>query len=147
MNIFKPFATIILLFSITMLCHANTNSFDESEIYSAFSEISDATEFIESTNASYADLEANGFSASLITNTAAIATSIQDENTEPPVLSAFWWGCLTGPIGIVVVAVTTDNNKEQIKKSVFGCAIPVGCSALSYALYYGLIIAAETSVY
>ncbi|HKK81825.1 MAG TPA: hypothetical protein VJ909_06240 [Prolixibacteraceae bacterium] len=147
MNIFKSFATIMLLFSITMLCHANTNNFDESEIYSAFNEISEATEFIESTNASYADLEANGFSASAIANTAAIATSMQDENMEPPVLSAFWWGCLTGPVGIVVVAVTTDNNKEQIKKSVFGCAIPTGCSALSWIAYYALYATAATSYY
>ncbi|MDA3816612.1 MAG: hypothetical protein PF486_04485 [Prolixibacteraceae bacterium] len=147
MNKLRLITTTFLLFAASIFSFASNMSFDESEIYSAFDEISEVSQFIETNNASYSDLEANNYSTSNIMNTAAIASSMQDEKTGPPILSAFWWGCLTGPIGIVVVAVTTDNNKEQIKKSVFGCAIPVGCSALSYALYYGLYIAAANSVY
>ncbi|MCF8363165.1 MAG: hypothetical protein K9G70_11140 [Prolixibacteraceae bacterium] len=147
MNTLRLIATAFLLFAASIFGFASGMSFDESEIYSAFTEISEVTEFIESNNASYNDLEANNYSTANIMNTAAIATSMQDEATEPPVVSAFWWGCLTGPVGIVVVAVTTDNNKEQIKKSVFGCAIPVGCSALSWIAYYALYATAVTSYY
>jgi hypothetical protein len=147
MNKLRLITTTFLLFAASIFSFASNMSFDESEIYSAFTEISEVTDFIESNNASYSDLKSVNFSVPNIANTAAIAASVQDESLEPPILSAFWWGCLTGPIGIVVVAVTTDNNKELIKKSAWGCAIPVGCSALSYALYYGLYIAAASSVY
>ncbi|MDA3880389.1 MAG: hypothetical protein PF436_08380 [Prolixibacteraceae bacterium] len=140
-------STAFIYFASALFCMAETPDFNESEIYSAFDEIAEVTDFIATNDASYNDLEASDFSITNIGNTAAIATSIQDESKEPPVLSAFWWGCLTGVIGIVVVAVTTDNNKEQIKKSVLGCAIPTGCSILSTVVYYALYATAVSTTY
>jgi len=121
-------------------------NFDESEIYNSFNEINDVVSYIESNNnVTYSDLNATNLSFSNLSDMAAIATSGLDENGQPPLMSAFWWGCIFGPVGIAVVAVTTDSDKAQIKKAATGCVIPVGCSLLSWAAYYALYIAAANT--
>ncbi len=139
---------VFAMFSLQM-AFANTavtTIDDEAEIYNSFSNVEEVTNFISNNeNATFADLVSANISTEMISNSAAIAGNLTNSAVEPPLISAFWWGCLTGPIGIVVVAVTTETDKEQIKKAALGCAIPIGCSALSYVAYaiYAAIIYAS----
>jgi hypothetical protein len=40
-----------------------------------------------------------------------------------PLVTGFWWGCCLGVIGLAVVYFITDNDKEQVKKALWGCVI------------------------
>jgi hypothetical protein len=40
-----------------------------------------------------------------------------------PVLGAFWWGCILGIIGLVLVYIVTDNDKQQTKTALIGCIV------------------------
>lgn len=45
-------------------------------------------------------------------------------NGELPLgISGFWWGCILGVVGMLIVYLVTDNDKVQVKKSLYGCLI------------------------
>ncbi len=141
--IFIP--VFVLLLFCQMSLFANTDI--EAEIYSSFHEIENVIEYISiHEDASFNDLAANNLSTANLSSSAAIASNMNSEDGEPPLLSPFWWGCIFGPVGIVVVAVTSDNNKEYIRKSVLGCAIPVGCSLISWIAYYAYVALVVNSI-
>ncbi|MBN2634640.1 MAG: hypothetical protein JXR61_00115 [Prolixibacteraceae bacterium] len=110
--------------------------FDEAEIYESFSEVNDLLVFLDENNeTSYEDL--CNIDSKLILNvssTAAIALTTQ-EGQAPPVFSPFLWGCLFSWVGLLIVYLTTDSNKEYTKGAWTGCLINGGCSVLSYVVY------------
>jgi hypothetical protein len=147
-------ATILLTSQVMAGSNATTNSdsenyvdFDETEITNSFEEIDDLVNYIAANEtATYSDIEqTNSIMLEGISATSAM-TLWTEENAEPPIISAFWWGCLTGGIGILIVALTTDGDSVQIRKSVVGCAVPTGCSIIS-TLAYIIIVAAYGSSY
>jgi hypothetical protein len=109
-------------------------NFDESEIYTVFDGVSDLVSYIESNNAvSYNDLKTtNSALIENVSSSAAIAMTTSSGDV-PPFISAFLWGCIFNWLGILVVAVTTDFNGHQIKKSAWGCLI----SSLLWGTFYG----------
>lgn len=38
-------------------------------------------------------------------------------------IPGFWWGCVFGPVGILIVYLVTDNDKAEVKKSLYGCLV------------------------
>ena len=151
------FFLAMILFTSQVIAGSNSTTksysekyvdFDETEITNSFSEIDDLVNYIsENETATYSDIEkTNSLMLEGISSTSAMA--LWDEtNAEPPFLSAFWWGCLTGGIGILIVALTTDGDSDQVRKSVIGCAVPTGCSLLSTLAYYLFILAYGTTYY
>jgi hypothetical protein len=41
-------------------------------------------------------------------------------------IPAFWWGCVLGLVGVLVVYIVTDQDKDQTKKALYGCLVWVG---------------------
>ncbi len=55
----------------------------------------------------------------------------------PGNIPPFAWGCCLSVIGVAAVYFTSDNDKEAVKKSLFGCAVNglvVGGGCLLYSL-------------
>lgn len=110
----------------------NVADFNETEIYAAFNEIDDLVEVVSASDVSYASLQVeNSALLENVSSSAAIALGMSNGDV-PPLMSAFWWGCIFGLIGIVLVAVTTDSDKAQIRSSVRGCVF----SSLAYIVVY-----------
>jgi hypothetical protein len=38
-------------------------------------------------------------------------------------IPAFWWGCVLTVLGVVLVYVLTDQDKDQTKKALYGCLV------------------------
>ena len=41
-------------------------------------------------------------------------------------IPGFWWGCVLGPVGILVVYLVTENDKDEVRKSLYGCLVSTG---------------------
>jgi hypothetical protein len=41
-------------------------------------------------------------------------------------IPGFWWGCVLGPVGILVVYLVTDNDGAEVKKAFYGCLVSAG---------------------
>jgi hypothetical protein len=51
-------------------------------------------------------------------------------------IPGFWWGFCLGWVGLLVVYLVTDNDKDQVKKALTGCLI---ATAIWAVIYFGLI--------
>jgi len=52
---------------------------------------------------------------------------------EPPLgIPSFLWGCCLGWVGILLVYIITDNDKEEVKKSLYGCLVGTASSVIFY---------------
>ncbi len=38
-------------------------------------------------------------------------------------IPAFWWGCVLSWVGVLIVYLVTDKDKDQTKKALYGCLI------------------------
>ncbi|SOE20900.1 hypothetical protein SAMN06298216_1377 [Spirosomataceae bacterium TFI 002] len=50
-------------------------------------------------------------------------SSVAVAGDQMPVLGAFWWGCCLGIVGLLIVYIVTDNDKDQMKQALIGCVI------------------------
>jgi len=101
---------------------------------------------MNSETASYSELATNN--SALLANVnaeAAIATNTQ-ESLNPPIFNAFLWGCCYGPVGIVLVAVCTNNDNAQVRQAANGCIVFHVAVALLYGLSYLLMYSLEYSL-
>lgn len=64
------------------------------------------------------------------------ASKIQTGFSEPmPIIPAFWWGCILGWVGILVVFLVTQDSL-QTQNALWGCIV----GTLLSCVFYGLII-------
>ncbi len=55
------------------------------------------------------------------------------EDNEPPLgIPSFLWGCILGIIGILLVYIITDGDKDETKKALWGMLIWVGVWIVLY---------------
>jgi hypothetical protein len=115
-------------------------NFDESEIYASFDQINDLTSYVtENENVTYADVvTVNNSMVENVSSSAALALSNANAG-DPPFVSAFLWGCILNWVGIAVVAFTTDMDKDQIMKSVWGCAANTIVLVLFQVIYVAAV--------
>ncbi len=50
-------------------------------------------------------------------------------------IPGFWWGCIFGPLGILVVYLVTDNDRDEVKSAFTGCIVGTAVSAVFYLIY------------
>lgn len=62
------------------------------------------------------------------------ASKLQNGISEPmPILPAFWWGCLLGWVGILVVFLVTQDSL-QTQNALWGCIVSALFSCTLYAI-------------
>lgn len=120
-----------------------TTDFNDSEIYEAFAELSTLDQYLQTNeDKTYSDLELEDSSMLAgvsSTTTLPLSSSASDELALG--IPSFLWGCVFGIIGVVVVYLMTDENKEQTKKAVYGCI----ASTVVGIVFYVVVIAAATT--
>ena len=119
-------------------------SFHEELLNAELSELDDLDAFVESnTNVTFSTLEEEA--SLLIANIESQATpmGMPDGAGEPPLgIPSFLWGCVFGVLGLLLVYIATDNNKEEAKKAMWGC---LAGTAVSVIIYVVAIAAVESS--
>lgn len=104
---------------------ASVTSFDETEIYNAFTEVNSLVSYMnDNDEVTFSDLEtSHNELVSNVSSSAAIALTNDNDSDTPPIFSAFMWGCLLNWVGMLIVGLTTGFDGRQITKSAWGCLI------------------------
>ncbi len=120
-----------------------TTDFNDSEIYEAFADISTLDQYLQTNeDKTYSDLELEDSSMLAgVSSTTTLPLSSSQSDELALGIPSFLWGCVFGIIGVVVVYLMTDENKEQTKKAVYGCV----ASTVVGIVFYVVVIAAATT--
>lgn len=85
---------------------------------------------LESLKAENSDL-LNGITISNESSASLLADEL------PLGIPAFWWGCVLTVLGVILVYVLTDQDKDQTKKALYGCLVTAGLYVIFYVLVLG----------
>ncbi|MGL4629605.1 MAG: hypothetical protein ACRCVT_00260 [Leadbetterella sp.] len=143
MNTLIPLVSIIL-FSITSLASNTTVSKPDpkNSIYvqpnfkDELSSLDLIEDMVKNGQVNIDSLEKNN--PDLVINLDKNAASIAEES--PLGIPPLVWGLCCGWVGILIVYIMTDNDKEQVKKSVKGFLIGIGVYVGLYLLYFALVL-------
>ena len=136
------FFLAMILFTSQVIAGSNSTTksysekyddFDETEITNSFSEIDDLVNYIsENETATYSDIEqTNSSLLENVSTSSAVALSGQGDGS-PLAVGAFFYGCFFSVVGIILVAIVTNNDSDQIKKAEIGCIV----STIGFSILY-----------
>jgi hypothetical protein len=142
----KKIVSLLTVLSLTvMFAFANEPqdafSYDETQIDAEFDQLNKIEKYVEINDVTLEELQANNSDlvAGIDLNTDA-AASIASADL-PAGIPAFWWGCVLTIVGVILVYVLTDQDKEQTKKALLGCLVGAGIwivlSVVASALSWG----------
>ncbi|MCG6187510.1 hypothetical protein [Maribellus maritimus] len=116
-------------------------NYDEAELNDALSELNDLDNYLESnTDATFESLSEQ--ESDLITNIESTASpmGMSGQDSEPPLgIPSFLWGCVFGILGLLVVYIATDNDKEEAKKAMWGCLAGTAVSVVIYVIAFAAV--------
>jgi hypothetical protein len=114
---------------------------DENALDVALSELNELDNYLaQNDGVTYADLEAAG--SELITSISDIAAPMGMAQDGDPLLGipAFWWGCVLGWVGWLLVYVLTDKDRVQTKQAFNGCLIS-SAIGVAFSVVYWVVLA------
>ncbi len=156
--LFKSVSVILALvmlniptFALSLKSNANlssseikaASSFDESEVYAAMADLNQLDQYLQTNVAqSYSDVaKENSAILSGVSATSSLPASGPANSQTALGIPSFLWGCVFGIIGVLIVYLMTDKDKEQTKKALWGC----GVSGAVSIIYYIVVVAAVAS--
>lgn len=118
--------------------------YDQNALESAFFELDELDNYLEQNEGlTYNDLQAAGNVLIAGISDISAPLGLPDGDDELPLgIPAFWWGCILGWVGLLVVYLVTDKDKEQTKKALTGCLISTGVSVAISVVYWVWIFGA-----
>ncbi|MBW6490714.1 MAG: hypothetical protein K0B15_05905 [Lentimicrobium sp.] len=118
--------------------------YDRGAIEADFAGLSELEQLVESKNfLSLSEIkDQESLLESFSINNLASTPMIED----PLGIPGFWWGCIMGPLGILMAYVLSDNDKYQARQALTGCIVNGAVSAGIAVVYY-LWILTYFSVY
>jgi hypothetical protein len=142
---FSVFMAMVFLFTQTLSLSARASeaplasidesvlTLDESALNEAMQELNVLDEFLnENAGVTYTDLE-SAESELIIGVENSTAPLGMDSESEPPLgIPSFLWGCILGVIGILLVYILTDGDKDETRKALWGMLVWIGVWVILY---------------
>jgi hypothetical protein len=147
------YAGLLLLFcSISLFSTAKEAAqpfdYDENQMTQEFEKLNRIEEFVSKNKGlDIKELEKVNpqlFSDIEIRTEAAMVFDTKDEL--PLGVPSFWWGCCLGGLGILLVYIFSDEDKEQTKKAFYGCLVSGATAAVLYLGYFLFLATTAASV-
>ncbi len=111
--------------------------YDARKVTAELAPIAKAEQYVITHDADLAALQASG------TLSSGVTIRAWDPDEGPPLgIPSFLWGCCLGVIGILLVYVLTDGDRDQTKKALWGCVVGSLSGCVLWGLWYVLIAAA-----
>lgn len=99
--------------------------YDEKSINAEFEKLNKLEEYVNTNEGTtLADVQETELAKDLKLDTNVTSTVAAGDL--PLNIPAFWWGCVLGLVGVLVVYIVTDQDKDQTKKALYGCLVWVG---------------------
>lgn len=117
-------------------------SYDEDEMSEALSELNELDAYLEmNVDQTYASLAESGNPLIADIESTASPMGMAGQDGEPPLgIPSFLWGCVFGIIGLLIVFVATDSDKDETRKAMWGCVASTVVSGVIYGLAYSLYL-------
>jgi hypothetical protein len=123
MDKMKRFSLILVMaffmFSMDAIAsNADLFEYDQNEVGAAVADLNELEAMVaQNEQITYTELieAGNPVALSLSTDTGKMA-----EGVSMPILPAFWWGCLLGPVGLVIVYFV-EQDPAQTRSAFWGC--------------------------
>lgn len=120
-------------------------SLDEVALNQAMSELTVLDNFVsQNQNVTYSDLQASG--SNLIENISSDSAPLGASSSDDLIgIPAFWWGCVLGWVGLLLVYLLTDNDKAEVKKALKGCVVGTLVGVGLYVLIFVAFASSTTT--
>lgn len=110
---------------------------DKQQIQNEFSDLNALEQtVIDNNNMSLTEMQQNNllpenFDAMNFTNTNMMM--------EPPLgIPGFWWGCVLGVVGVLIVYFLSEKDKAETKQALIGCLVATGVIILWQVFWYAI---------
>jgi hypothetical protein len=124
---------------------ADLFSYSKQAVVTAVSELSVIESFVTSNPAiSLVDLMKTG---NYMVNGIEVNTNPFGINGEPPLgIPSFLWGCVLGWVGLLIVYMVSDQDKEETKKALWGCITSTAVGLIIYLAVAVIFVSSSTAV-
>jgi hypothetical protein len=134
--------------SMTFASDADLFKFDYNSVQSEFAELNKLAGMVAAnTDLTYTELK---LSNETLVNNLKLIPDMGVPGSAPgePVLGipSFLWGCVFGVVGLAVVYIGTDEDKDETKKALWGCVTGTGVVAIVYLVYWITVVNVAVSV-
>jgi hypothetical protein len=125
----KKLLTLISIFFLMLsVSFAKKNEnlrIDEQQLNTEFKELNKLEQYVNTHEGiTLEEVKKAGLTEGLNLNTNISTMAMMDDL--PLNIPAFWWGCVLGLIGVLVVYLVTDKDQDQTKKALWGCLVSGG---------------------
>ncbi len=94
-------------------------------------------------SATYATINELDLSTPVLANFKAESSSMMMQE-DVLGIPAFWWGCVLGWVGILIVYLVTED-KEAAKKALWGCLVGSAVGIIFYFVLWGALFASAAA--
>lgn len=124
-------------------------SYDEELLFAELEGLNELDAYVEANEGvTFSDLENEGSLLIADINNSAAPMGMAEGEGEPPLgIPSFLWGCVFGVVGLLVVYIMTDNDKEEAKKALWGCVASTVVSVVLYMVLWGAWAASVDATY
>ena len=132
----KIYLTLMLLFVASMSFASNSELFDLNydQVKQEFAQLDQLAVKVKAENLTYDDLMVTD--AALVNNMALSSTAAVPLPDGPLGIPSFLWGCVLGPVGVVIAYILTDNDKDEAKKALWGCLAVTAVEVIVYFVFF-----------
>ncbi|MFB6316983.1 hypothetical protein [Saccharicrinis sp. FJH54] len=108
-------------------------NFNEDAIYSEFQEIDALSDMLLSSDVSADEITDNSILEN-VSMDASLPLSADESGVDGPPLGipSFLWGCLLSWVGLLLVYLLTEENKDETRKALWGCIANAGVWGLYF---------------
>lgn len=142
----KKLTTLLSVLLVTTSLAFASESSTEAYSYDAtsdFEQLNQIEKYVESSGATLDDLQATNSSLLKDLTLAPDSSAAFAVDELPLGIPAFWWGCVLTLLGVILVYVLTDKDKDQTKKALYGCLVTGGVYLL-YIIFWGVVFGRAT---
>ncbi len=111
--------SFFLVASLSFASNSDLFKLDYNKVQDEFAQLDQLAQKVKTENLTYADLASTD--AQLVETLALSSTPSIPLPDGALGIPSFLWGCVLGPVGILLAYLLTDNDRDEAKKAVWGC--------------------------
>jgi len=122
--------SFFLVASLSFASNSDLFKLDYNKVQDEFAQLDQLAQKVKTENLTYADLASTD--AQLVETLALSSTPSIPLPDGALGIPSFLWGCVLGPVGIVLAYVLTDNDRDEAKKALWGCLANTAVGVIIY---------------